>query len=198
MKTATPILLRILFIIIKSTPVVARLLDEVKQNGVSGGESFGFISAKGLWMNGKGYNCTNIYTQFWVDVKDQVFSECEVKLEAGSYWSVNADACKNGAEQFTREQIGTCFTTTDCSLLGLSASATVATSFCGGYGLLQDRGFLPTRCTGHAEASCKSDAVNRIQEILDDNACLNVTGSALDYVRPIHVSEVRLSLFEHN
>jgi hypothetical protein len=189
MHTAISNLLPILLVIVlKSTTVVARLLqNEVEQLQV-GGEGFGYVSAKALWSNGKGYNCTNIYTHFWVDVKAEVFPDCEDQWIA-EYRSVNADQCKFGAERFTKDQIGACFTTTDCTLLGLSASATVAKSFCGGLGLLQQRDFLPARCKEHAEVSCKSDAVNRIQKILDENVCVNVTGSALDHVRPIHVSE---------
>jgi hypothetical protein len=134
MKMVITSLLRLLFIA-KATPAEGRLLNEVEQQQVAGGEGFGYISAKAFWSSRNGtYNCTNIYTHFWEDVKNEVFPDCENNWIV-EYRNVNASACKSGVEKFTMDQIGACFTTTDCSQLGYSASGKVAKTFCSGLGL---------------------------------------------------------------
>ena len=86
-----------------------------------------------------------IVWDYHVDVKKEVFPDCENTWVA-EYRNVNAADCKYGVESFTMDQIGSCFTTTDCSNLGLSASGKVAKTFCSGLGLMQKGEFIPLRC----------------------------------------------------
>jgi hypothetical protein len=90
--------------------------------------------------------------------------------------------------------MGNCFDVQDCSDVGLSAGASVAGSFCQRETLFHDIGWLPAKCRLHAETSCKSDAVNMIQEFTVDGVCSTTVGdvassstSALDYVDEIHL-----------
>jgi hypothetical protein len=114
-------------------------------------------------------------------VQDSLFPVCD------SEWSEFALDCKSGCEQFTLEQMGNCFEVEDCSNLGLSASSAVAGSFCQREGLFHELDWLPSKCRLHAETSCKSDAVNLIQEFTASGVCTTVvTASSLDYLDEIH------------
>jgi hypothetical protein len=81
-----------------------------------------------------------------------------------------------------------CFDVQDCSDVGFRAGASVANEFC----MLptDDSGWLPEKCRIHAETSCKSDAVNIIQEFTVAGKCSTVVDansvSALDFVDEIH------------
>jgi hypothetical protein len=83
--------------------------------------------------------------------------------------------------------MGNCFEVEDCSRLGLSASAEVAGSFCKREGLFHELDWLPEKCRLHAETSCKSDAVNTIEQFKKSGVCSAVvTASSLDYLTDIH------------
>jgi hypothetical protein len=127
-------------------------------------------------------SCSGIPKEYWVDVQNDIFPMCDTE------WADFAQDCKLGCEQFTLEQMGNCFDATDCSAVGKSAGAAVSGTFCNNNELFHalDQ-WLPEKCRLHAETSCKSDAVNVIQEYTNKQACSAVvTRSSLDYLDDIH------------
>lgn len=170
---------------------VAHHLGDVFEEKENGSKSFGYVEADSLWTNGyagSSYHCDDCYGQFWGDVKKIVFETCEQKWDPHGFWAQEQLECKYGAEEFTMQQIGKCFGTTDnCYQLGIGAAASVAGSFCKQNGLFQQREWLPRECKEHSITTCECDAVNLVEKFIQGNVCDVYTDCrALDYVDEIY------------